>query len=60
MGLAGHVACTGDKLPKGKILLEKSRCKWDDNIETDLRELSYMWNGLIWFSIGSSGGLWVQ
>jgi hypothetical protein len=25
--------------PEGKILVGRPRCKWDDNIEVDLREI---------------------
>jgi hypothetical protein len=57
MGWAGHVACMEegrgvyrvlDGRPKGKRPLGKSRCRWEDNIKMDLRE------------IGIDGVKWIQ
>jgi hypothetical protein len=31
---------------KGKRLLERFRCRWDDNIEMDLKEIGWSWHGL--------------
>jgi hypothetical protein len=45
---AVHVACIGEKRtaccilvgkPEGKRPLEKPRCRWEDNIKKDLREV---------------------
>jgi hypothetical protein len=39
-------------------LLGKPRCRWEDNIEKDLKEIGRMaWAGLIWLSTGMSGRL---
>jgi hypothetical protein len=39
--------------------LGRSRRKWEDNIGMDLRSkhCGKVWNGFIWFSIGTSDGL---
>jgi hypothetical protein len=64
MRWAGHVARMGAKRnayrilmgkPEGKRPLGTPRCRWEDNIKMDLREIG--WTGLIWFRIGTSGGL---
>jgi hypothetical protein len=56
MRWAGHVARKGEGgrvyrvlvgRPEGKRLLRRPRCKWEENIKIDLREIR----------IGSSGGL---
>ena len=45
---AGHVACMGEGRgvhrvlvgkPEGKRPLERSRCRWEDNIKVDLQEV---------------------
>jgi hypothetical protein len=49
-----------DKKPEGKRPLGRPRCRWVDNIKMDLREIGWdgmVWVGLIWFRIGTSGGL---
>jgi hypothetical protein len=54
---AGHVACMGEGSgvysvlvgrPEGKRPLERPRCRWEDNIKMDLRE------------IGIDGANWIQ
>jgi hypothetical protein len=64
--MAGHVARIGEKWnayrilvgkPEGKRPLGRVRCKWLDNIETDLRVMGMVWIGLMWLRIGTSGGL---
>jgi hypothetical protein len=46
--LAGHVACIGERRglynvlvrkPKGKRLLGRPRCRWEDNIKVDVQEV---------------------
>jgi hypothetical protein len=48
----GHVACTGEGRkvyrflvgkPKGKRPLERLRCRWEDGIRMDLRDIG--WGG---------------
>ena len=43
--------------PEGKRLLGRPRCRWDDNIKMDLREVGgggdEMWS---WLRIGTDGG----
>jgi len=41
--------------PKGKRLLGRPRCRWEDNIKLDLREIGIA--GFGWLRIGSSGRL---
>ena len=43
--------------PEGKRPLGRPRCRWEDNIKTDLQE----WEGVVgtgwsWFRIGTCGG----
>jgi hypothetical protein len=35
----------------------KTKLRWVDNIKIDLRQDGILWTGLIWLSIGTSGGL---
>jgi hypothetical protein len=45
------------KKPKKKRSLERSKCRWDDNIKINLRkEDSRVWHGFVWVRIGVSGG----
>jgi hypothetical protein len=55
MRWAGHVARMGEKrnaygilvgMPEGKRPLERSRCRWVDNIKIDLREIG--WDDMDW------------
>jgi hypothetical protein len=64
MRLAGHVARMGEKSnvyrilvgnPEGKRPLGRPRRRWVDSIKTDLDGV--VWTELIWFRIGTSGGL---
>jgi hypothetical protein len=44
--------------PEGKRTLERPRRTLVSNIEIDLRDIGLVvWTGLIWFRIGTSGGL---
>jgi hypothetical protein len=58
---AGHVACMQKRRGahralvgklEGRRPLKRPRRRWEDNIKMDLREV-----GLIWFRIGTVGGL---
>jgi hypothetical protein len=69
MRWAGHVARIEEKRnacrilvgkPEGKRSLGRPRRRWVDNIRMDLREIGWdgvEWIGLIWLTIGTSGGL---
>jgi hypothetical protein len=55
MRWVGHVACMGEGRgvyrilvgrPKGKRLLGRPRCRWEDNIKIDLREIGIDWDKL--------------
>jgi len=47
-----------DRKPKSKRPVQKPTCRWEDNIETDLKQLVVKgWTEFIWLSIGISGGL---
>jgi hypothetical protein len=40
--------------------LGRPRCRWVNNIKMDIREIGWDgmdWIGVIWFRIGTSGGL---
>jgi hypothetical protein len=42
---------------EGKMPLVRSRCRWEDNIRMNLREIGWeLWNGFILVRIGTSGG----
>jgi hypothetical protein len=42
--------------PEEKRLLGRSRCRWEDNIRMDVREIGWeSGTGFIWLRIGSSG-----
>jgi len=44
--------------PKGMRPLGRPRCRWEDNIKTDLQEVGCgVWTGLIWLRIGAGCGL---
>jgi hypothetical protein len=54
----GHVTCIREERkvfkvlvgnPRGKRPLGSSRCKWDDRIKTDLREIG--WRGVEWIHL---------
>jgi len=64
MRLAGHVARMGEERgayrvlvgkPEGKTPLGRPRCRWVDNIRTDLQEVG-IWIGLGWPRIETGGG----
>jgi hypothetical protein len=67
MRWAGHVARIGEGrgvyrvfvgMPEGKRLLGRPRCRWEDNINMDLREIGI--DGANWIQLAqvrSSGGL---
>jgi hypothetical protein len=38
--------------PEEDRLLRRSRCRWEDNIKIDLKDIGCeMWSGLIWLTI---------
>jgi hypothetical protein len=41
--------------PERKRALGRSRCRYVNNIKMDLRKIG--WIGLIWFRIGTDGGV---
>jgi len=65
MRWAGHVARMGEgrgvhrvlvgKL-EGKRPLGRPRCRWEDNIKMDLREVGGLETGWSWLRIGTDGG----
>jgi hypothetical protein len=67
MRWAEHVASMGDRrgaywvlvgIPEGKRPFGRPRCSWEDKINMDLQEVGRKaWTGLIWFRIGTGGGL---
>jgi hypothetical protein len=67
MRWAGHVARMGEGRnvyrvlvgkPEGKRPLERPRCRWEDGVKMDLREIGWgMWSGFTWLRIGTVGGL---
>jgi len=65
MRWAGHVARMGEESvywvlvgkPEGKRLLGRPRCRWVDDIRTDLQEVGCgIWTGLGWPRIETGGG----
>jgi hypothetical protein len=68
MRWAGHVARMGERKgvhralvgkPEGKRPLRRPRCRWEDNIKTDLQEVGCegVWTGSSWLRIGQVGGI---
>jgi hypothetical protein len=44
--------------PEGKRPLGRPRCRWEDDIRMDLREVGWkVWNGFLWLQIWISGRL---
>ena len=42
--------------PEGRRPLGRPRCRWEDNIKTDLQEVGCLvWNGSSWLRIGRGG-----
>jgi len=42
--------------PEGKRPLERLRCKWEDDIKMDLKEVG--WQGLHWIDLAQGRGRW--
>jgi hypothetical protein len=42
--------------PEGKIPLGRPRCRWEDNIEVDLREIG--WVGMDWIDLAQDKDQW--
>jgi hypothetical protein len=62
---AGHLARVGEKRnayrilvrkPEGKRPLARPRCRWEDNIKIDLREIG--WDGLDWVDLAQDRDQW--
>jgi hypothetical protein len=44
--------------PEGKSPLRRPRCRWEDGIRMDLREIGLgVWIGFDWLRIGTGGGM---
>jgi hypothetical protein len=44
--------------PEGKILIGRTRRRWENNIKMDLQEVGWKaWTALVWLRIGTSCGL---
>jgi hypothetical protein len=62
---AGHVARMGERRvayralvrkPEGKRPLGRPRCRWEDNIKMDLREV--VWGGMDWINLAQDRDRW--
>jgi hypothetical protein len=42
--------------PGGKRPLERFRCRWENNIKMDLREIG--WGGMDWTDLAQNRGQW--
>jgi hypothetical protein len=42
--------------PEGKILLERPRCRWEDGIRMDLREIG--WGSVEWIQLAQDRDRW--
>jgi hypothetical protein len=42
--------------PEGKIPLERPRCRWEDGIKMDLREIG--WGGVEWIHLAQDRDRW--
>jgi len=65
MRLAGHVACMGERRgiyrvlvgkPVGRRLLGRPRCRWEDNIKINLKEVG--WGGMDWIELAQDRDNW--
>jgi hypothetical protein len=64
MRWAEHVACKGERCayrvlvrkPKGETSLERRRCRWEDNIKMDLREVE--WGAMDWIILAQDLERW--
>jgi hypothetical protein len=65
MRWAGHVACIGEKTnanrilvgkPEGKRPIGRPRCRWEDNIIMDHREIG--WGGMDWIDLAQDRDQW--
>jgi hypothetical protein len=61
----GHAASTGEKrnayrivvgMPQGNTSLGRIRCRWDDNIKINLREVG--WGGIDWIHLAEDRDQW--
>jgi hypothetical protein len=61
----GHVTCMGELRnsysilvgkPEGKRPLVRRRCRWEDNIRLDLREIG--WEGMDWMHLAQNRDQW--
>jgi hypothetical protein len=65
MRWAGHVACLGEERgvyrflvgrPEGKRPLGRPRCRWEDNMKLDLREVGM--DGVNWIQLAQDKVQW--
>jgi hypothetical protein len=65
MKWVGHVACTGEKRntykmlvkkPEGKKPFGRLRCRWEDNIKMDLKEID--WKDVNWIHLAQDREQW--
>jgi hypothetical protein len=65
MRWGGHIARVGKKRnacrvlvgkPEGKRPLRRPRCRWEDNIKMDLREIG--WGGMDWINLAQNRDQW--
>jgi hypothetical protein len=65
MRWVGHVACMGERLnayrvlvgkPEGKTPLGGLRCRWEGNVEMDIRDIG--WGGTVWINLTQSRDQW--
>jgi hypothetical protein len=61
----GHVSCMGEGRgayrilvgrPEGRRPLGRPRCRWEDNIKTNLQEVG--WRVVDWFDVSQDKGRW--
>jgi hypothetical protein len=63
MRWAGHVACMGKgkwcESPKERAHLnERPRCRWEDGIKLDLREIGWGGGGVEWIHLAQDRDCW--
>jgi hypothetical protein len=58
-----HEVVTGEvilgywwEIQKGKRPLGRSRCKWEDRIKMDIKEI--VWSGMDWIDLAQDGDQW--
>jgi hypothetical protein len=56
MSWSGKVACVGERSDAYRVLVGRARCRWEDSIRLDLREV--VWGDMEWFDVSLDRDRW--